>query len=367
MGPRGERAEVRAHPRHRGRRQDHAARHVLRDVRQLLLRRLLQGGGDRARLGPGHQVPGRRRLGPRGEPAVAERLRRRPRGGRAVAQGHRPARRAGSSGSGKKENYWSMGVPGPGGPCSEILYDRGPDYGPDGEFATTQRLEMPAKLEDRYLEIWNLVFMQDELQRGPQQGRLRHRRLAAEEEHRHRHGPRAGRVPAPGQGQHVRDRRDVPGHREGQELTGRSTAPAAANHEDDVRLPGRGRPRAQLDDADRRRRHPRQRGAAATCCAGCCAAPYARCGCSASRTASLPELLPVSRDKMGETYPELHRDWERISNVAYAEEDAFRQTLRTGTTIFDLAAQRGEGRRADPAVRRARRSRCTTPTASRST
>src|SRR3954462_7768848 len=36
---------------------------------------------------------------------------------------------------------------------------------------------------------------------------------------------------------------------------------------------------------------------------------------------ALPELLPVSRDKMGETYTELHRDWERISTVAYAEED----------------------------------------------
>ena len=52
----------------------------------------------------------------------------------------------------------------------------------------------------------------------------------------------------------------------------------------------------------------------------------------------LPELLPVSRDKMGETYADLHRDWERISQVAYAEEDAFRQTLRAGTTIFDQAA-----------------------------
>ena len=45
---------------------------------------------------------------------------------------------------------------------------------------------------------------------------------------------------------------------------------------------------------------------------------------------ALPELLPVSRDKMGETYAELHRDWDRISQVAYAEEDAFRQTLRCG-------------------------------------
>ncbi|HET9421548.1 MAG TPA: alanine--tRNA ligase, partial [Nocardioides sp.] len=52
----------------------------------------------------------------------------------------------------------------------------------------------------------------------------------------------------------------------------------------------------------------------------------------------LPELMPVSRDKMGETYTELLRDWERISTVAYAEEDAFRQTLRAGTQIFDLAA-----------------------------
>jgi len=64
---------------------------------------------------------------------------------------------------GPKENYWSMGMPGPGGPSSEILYDRGPEHGPDGEFETTERLVMPAKLEDRYLEIWNLVFMQDEL------------------------------------------------------------------------------------------------------------------------------------------------------------------------------------------------------------
>ncbi len=53
-----QRAEVRAHPRHRGRRQDHPARHVLRDVRQLLLRRLLQGGRHRA--APGTWSPSRR-------------------------------------------------------------------------------------------------------------------------------------------------------------------------------------------------------------------------------------------------------------------------------------------------------------------
>ena len=55
---------------------------------------------------------------------------------------------------GAKDNYWSMGVPGPGGPCSEIYYDRGPQFGREGG---------PVVDEDRYLEVWNLVFMQDEL------------------------------------------------------------------------------------------------------------------------------------------------------------------------------------------------------------
>src|ERR687890_720476 len=57
----------------------------------------------------------------------------------------------------------------------------------------------------------------------------------------------------------------------------------------------------------------------------------------------LPELLPVSRDRMAASYPELQRDWDRISSVAYAEEDAFRQTLRAGTQIFDVAAREARG------------------------
>src|SRR5690606_21413120 len=55
---------------------------------------------------------------------------------------------------------------------------------------------------------------------------------------------------------------------------------------------------------------------------------------------ALPELLPVSRDRMAETYTDLHADWDRISRVAFAEEDAFRKTLQAGTQIFDLAADR---------------------------
>jgi alanyl-tRNA synthetase len=59
---------------------------------------------------------------------------------------------------GKEHNYWDMGVPGPCGPDSEIYYDRGPDYGREGG---------PAVNEERYLEIWNLVFMQYERGPGP--------------------------------------------------------------------------------------------------------------------------------------------------------------------------------------------------------
>ncbi|HMO12198.1 MAG TPA: alanine--tRNA ligase-related protein, partial [Actinotalea sp.] len=52
---------------------------------------------------------------------------------------------------------------------------------------------------------------------------------------------------------------------------------------------------------------------------------------------ALPHLLPVSRDAMGPSYPELVTDFDRISRAAYAEEEAFRRTLVAGTTILDTA------------------------------
>ena len=59
---------------------------------------------------------------------------------------------------GVAENFWSMGVPGPCGPCSEICFDRGPEYGREGG---------PIADDERYLEIWNLVFMQHIRGEGP--------------------------------------------------------------------------------------------------------------------------------------------------------------------------------------------------------
>ena len=104
-----------------------------------------------------------------------------------------------------------MGVPGPGGPCSEILYDRGSEHGPDFE-PSLLGPDMPTKLEDRLLEIWNLVFMQDELSavRSKEDfdivGSLPKKNIDT--------GMGLERVAFLTQGvdEHVRDRRDVPGH-----------------------------------------------------------------------------------------------------------------------------------------------------------
>jgi alanyl-tRNA synthetase len=58
---------------------------------------------------------------------------------------------------GEFANFWSTHAPGPCGPCSEIFVDRGPRFGPDGG---------PDVDEERFMEIWNLVFIQDETDDG---------------------------------------------------------------------------------------------------------------------------------------------------------------------------------------------------------
>ncbi len=234
---------------------------------------------------------------------------------------------------GPKENYWSMGVPGPGGPCSEILYDRGPAYGPDADWAA-MGTDMDPALEDRYLEIWNLVFMQDELSDVRSKsdfdiaGSLPKKNIDT--------GMGLERVAYLLQGRENMYEIDVmfPVIQRAEELTGKRYG---ADPGDDVRMrvvadhvrssmmligdgvtpgnEGRGYVLRRL--LRRAVRSMRLLG-------------YA--------DPSLPELMPVSRDRMGETYTDLVTDWERIARVAYNEEQVFRQTLATGTTIFDTAA-----------------------------
>nr|WP_300045057.1 alanine--tRNA ligase [uncultured Nocardioides sp.] len=239
---------------------------------------------------------------------------------------------------GPKENYWSMGVPGPGGPCSEILYDRGPEWGPDFDVSTLGP-DMPFELEDRLLEIWNLVFMQDELSAVRSKsdfdisGSLPKKNIDT--------GMGLDRVAFLLQGKQNMYEIDVvyPVIQRAEELTGKKYG---ADHDDDVRfrvvadhvrssmmLIGDGVTPGN-DGRGYVLRRLLRRAVRSMRLLGC-------------EDRVLPELMPISRDKMGETYDNLLTDWPRISQVAYAEEDAFRKTLQAGTQIFDQAATEVKG------------------------
>lgn len=225
---------------------------------------------------------------------------------------------------GKAENYWSMGVPGPGGPCSEILIDRGPAYGADGDFGA----------EDRYLEFWNLVFMQDELSAVRSKvdfdiaGSLPKKNIDT--------GMGLERVAFMTQGVENMYEIDVmfPVIQRAMELSGRRYG---ADHEDDVRF------RVVADHVRSSMMligdgvTPGNEGR------GYVLRRLLRRAVRSMRLLgyddpALPELMPVSRDKMAETYTDLTRDWDRIARVAYGEEETFRKTLQAGTQIFDLSA-----------------------------
>ena len=83
---------------------------------------------------------------------------------------------------GLKENFWAMGDTGPCGPCSEIHYDMGPAASEQGH----ADCKFPCDC-GRYVEIWNLVFMQFN------RDACGNVDAAAQALHRHRHGPRARR------------------------------------------------------------------------------------------------------------------------------------------------------------------------------
>jgi alanyl-tRNA synthetase len=227
---------------------------------------------------------------------------------------------------GMADNYWSMGIPGPCGPSSEIYYDRGPEHGPEGG---------PVASEERYIEIWNLVFMQNERGEGTTKddyqilGPLPRKNIDT--------GMGVERVAVLLQGVHNVYETDL--LRPVIDMVA-ARAPRGydvGNHDDDVRY------RIIAD-------HSRT----AAILIGDGVSPgndgrgyvLRRLLRRVIRSAKLlgiedpivGDLMATVRDAMGPSYPELVVDFDRIRRIAVAEETAFNRTLQSGSRLFDEVA-----------------------------
>ncbi|HLS14161.1 MAG TPA: alanine--tRNA ligase [Beutenbergiaceae bacterium] len=232
----------------------------------------------------------------------------------------------------REENFWDTGQPGPAGPCAEFHYDRGPAYGPEAEGGTVD----PGG--DRYLEIWNLVF--DEFIRGPGQGKDYD--LVGELEQKSIDtGLGVERVAYLLQGKENLFEIDevYPVIAALGELTGKSYARGTASVEPDqvrMRLVADHVRSALMLISDGVRPGNDGRGYVLRRLIRRAVRSIRLLGVD---EAALPVLLPISRDAMSTSYPEVATDFDRISQVAYEEEQAFTRTLATGTTILDTAVQ----------------------------
>ncbi len=227
---------------------------------------------------------------------------------------------------GMEDNFWSMGVPGPCGPCSEIYYDRGPEHGREGG---------PVADEDRYLEVWNLVFMQSE--RGPGESKTDFPILGDLPAKNIDTGMGVERMAALLQGvdnvyetdllRPVLDRAaELTGSRYGTDPRTDVRLRVVADHTrtltmlvGDGVVPGNeGRGYVLRRMLRRVVRNLRLLGA---------------------QGPSLGDLVSVVRDRMGASYPDLVSDFPRIDAVARAEEESFLATLKAGTDLLDDAIQ----------------------------
>ena len=195
-------------------------------------------GAITLRLGAAHHArrrDGRLRL--RRRPDLGHRLRGRRRGVRPLARHRRPARGADPAPRQARQLLVTWACPAPAGPCSRDLLRPRPRVRPRRR-PGRRRGPLPRDLEPRLHAV--------RASARARQGRLRHLGRAAAKEHRHRHGPRADRVPPAGRRQHVRDRRGLPGARPG----GRADRQALRRHPATASEPRRRRAAA-------RRRRPR--------------------------------------------------------------------------------------------------------------
>jgi alanyl-tRNA synthetase len=222
------------------------------------------------------------------------------------------------------DNYWHMGIPGPGGPCSEIYVDRGPEYGPDGG---------PIVDEDRFLEIWNLVFMQEELSAVRKKDDFDVARPLPRKNIDTGMGLERVAYLLQGVDNLYEIDQVYPVIDQAAQLAGKRYGD---RDEDDVRL------RVVADHIRAGLMLITDGVTPGNEARGYVLRRLLRRVVRAMRLLGVmepvfPELLPISRDLMADSYPDVASDWPRIAQIAYAEEDAFRRTLATGTQIFDLA------------------------------
>ena len=223
------------------------------------------------------------------------------------------------------DNFWSMGVPGPCGPCSEIYYDRGPAYGVDGG---------PIADENRYLEIWNLVFMQNE--RGAGGGKDSYPILGELPAKSIDTGLGLERTAALLQGveniyeidttmQILTRAMDLTGVKYGKNEKSDISLRVIADHArtsamligDGVTPGNEGRGYVLRRMMRRTIRNMRLLG---------------------TNDPIMSELTLAAIGAMGPQYPELVSDQKRILAVSVSEEESFLQTLKSGTQIFDVAS-----------------------------
>jgi len=225
---------------------------------------------------------------------------------------------------GMKDNYWSTGQPGPAGPCSEIYYDRGPAYGREGG---------PEADEDRYIEIWNLVFMQYE--RGQGTGKDSFEILGELPKKNIDTGMGLERVAFLMQG--VENLYEIDQVRPVLDLAAKLSGKTyGASVEDDVRM------RVVADHV---------RSALMLICDGVTPANDGRgyvLRRLLRRTVRAMRLLGVeqptfstlfeaSKNAMKAAYPELETEFERILRTAVSEEETFLRTLTSGTAVLEEA------------------------------
>ncbi len=225
---------------------------------------------------------------------------------------------------GLKDNYWHMGVPGPGGPCSEIYVDRGPEFGPDGG---------PIVDEDRFLEIWNLVFQTEELSavRAKDDFDIA-RQLPSKNIDT---GMGLERTAYLLQGKdNMYEIDEIFGVIErAAELAGTTYG---ADRDGDIRL------RVVGDHVRSSLMLMTDGVSPGNEARGYVLRRLLRRSLRSMRLLGyeppvIGDLLSVSRGLMAVSYPEIDEQWARVSQIAEREEAAFRRTLSEGTKIFDLA------------------------------